>query len=80
MMNSDTLQGQGTNVGGQIKEVVGKAVGDEQLQGEGVADQLAGIAQQAFGKVRDFTRDRPIASAALAGVVGLAVLNTLRGK
>lgn len=79
-MNSDTLRGQGTNVGGQIKEVIGKAAGDEQLQGEGVADQFAGIVQQAYGKVRDFAHDRPIASAALAGVVGLAVLNTLRGK
>ncbi len=79
-MNSNTLQGKGTNVGGQIKEGIGKAIGDEQLQGEGVADQLAGIVQQAYGRVRDFARDRPIASAALAGVVGLAVLNTLRGK
>jgi uncharacterized protein YjbJ (UPF0337 family) len=79
-MNSDTLAGQGTNVGGQIKEVVGKATGDEQLQASGVADQISGIAQNAYGKARDFARERPFASAALAGVVGLALLNTLRGK
>lgn len=79
-MNSDTLEGQATNVGGQIKEVAGKAIGDEQLQGSGIADQWTGIAQNAVGKARDFARDRPFAAAALAGVVGLAVLNTLRGK
>ena len=79
-MNSDTLEGQATNVGGQIKEVAGKALGDEQLQGAGIADQWTGIAQNAVGKARDFARDRPFAAAALAGVVGLAVLNTLRGK
>ena len=79
-MNSDTLQGQGTNVGGQIKEVVGKATGDEQLQGAGVADQWTGVAQQAYGKVRGFAQARPFAAAAVAGVVGIALLNTLRGK
>ena len=79
-MNSDTLQGQATNVGGQIKEVAGKAIGDEQLAGSGIADQWSGTVQNAVGKARDFARERPFAAAALAGVVGLAVLNTLRGK
>ncbi len=79
-MNSDTLEGQATNVGGQIKEVAGKAIGDEQLAGEGIADQWTGIAQNAFGKARDFARERPLASALVAGVVGVALLNTLRGK
>lgn len=31
-------------------------------------------------KARGFAKARPFAAAALAGVVGLAVLNTLRGK
>ncbi|NIJ08490.1 uncharacterized protein YjbJ (UPF0337 family) [Sphingomonas vulcanisoli] len=79
-MNSDTLEGQGTNVAGQIKEAVGKATGDEQLAGEGVADQWAGIAQNGFGKLRDFARERPFAAGLLGVVVGLAFFNTLRGK
>jgi len=79
-MNSDTLSGQGTNATGQVKEVLGKAIGDEQLQGSGVADQLSGNVQNAYGKARDFARARPLATAALAGVVGIALLNTLRGK
>jgi uncharacterized protein YjbJ (UPF0337 family) len=79
-MNSDTLSGQGTNVAGQVKEVLGKAAGDEQLQASGVADQISGTVQNAYGKVRDFARERPFATAARAGVVGVAILNTLRGK
>lgn len=79
-MNSDTFIGQSKNVTGQVKEVAGKAVGDEQMQGSGIADQVSGNVQNAYGKVRDFARDRPFATAAVAGVVGLALLNTLRGK
>lgn len=79
-MNNDTIEGQGRNIGGQIKEVVGKAAGDEQLQGAGIADQWSGSVQNAYGKARDFAQKRPMAAAALAGVVGLAILNTLRGR
>lgn len=79
-MNSDTFIGQSKNVTGQVKEVAGKAAGDEQMQGSGIADQVSGNVQNAYGKVRDFARDRPLATAAVAGVVGLALLNTLRGK
>ncbi len=79
-MNSDTLEGQGTNVAGQIKEVVGKATGDEQLEASGIADQWSGIAQDGFGKLRDFARDRPFAAGVLGIVVGAAILGTLRGK
>jgi uncharacterized protein YjbJ (UPF0337 family) len=80
IMNSDTFIGTSKNATGQVKEVVGKAVGDEQMQGSGIADQVSGNVQNAFGRARDFARDRPLATAALAGVVGIALLNTLRGK
>jgi uncharacterized protein YjbJ (UPF0337 family) len=79
-VNSDKFIGQSKNVTGQVKEVVGKAAGDEQMQGSGIADQASGNLQNAYGKARDFARDRPFATAALAGVIGLAFLNTLRGK
>jgi len=79
-MNGDTLEGQATNVTGQVKEIAGKALGDKQLQGAGVADQWSGTAQNALGKVRDFARERPFVAATLGMVVGIAVLNTLRGK
>lgn len=94
-MNSDTLSGTATDLGGKIKETAGDATGDRSLQGEGLADQLGGKAQKAIGSARDalaggagpivdqvkgFAKDRPFTAAAVAGVLGIALLNTLRGK
>ena len=36
--------------------------------------------QPMIDQARQFMRDRPFAAAALGGVVGFALLNTLRGK
>jgi uncharacterized protein YjbJ (UPF0337 family) len=94
-MNSDTIGGTGRDIGGKIKETAGDVTGDSTLQGEGLADQLSGKAQKVYGNAKDalsggvgpltdkakgFARERPYATAALAGVIGLALLNTLRGK
>lgn len=94
-MNSDTLGGEGRNLTGKVKEVAGGATGDETMRSEGIADQVSGNAQQMVGAAKDamangvgplvdqaktFARNRPFAAAALAGVVGIALLNTLRGK
>lgn len=93
-MNSTTLEGDGDKLGGNVKEAAGKVTGDRSLQGEGVADQVIGTAKQAAGTISDaianpgplvdkakgFAREKPWATAALLGVVGLAVINTLRGK
>jgi uncharacterized protein YjbJ (UPF0337 family) len=38
---------------GAIKETVGKAVGNERLQAEGVADKAIGSAKEAVGKAKD---------------------------
>lgn len=60
----------------------------------GLADQLSGGANRATdavkdayarrdeltGKAKAFAKERPWATAALAGVVGMALLNTLRGR
>lgn len=94
-MNTDTLAGSATDIGGKIKEGVGSALGDRQLQDEGRADRVDGTVQRTFGNAKDalsgnvqplidqarqFARDRPFAAAAVGGVLGLALLNTLRGK
>jgi len=94
-MNQDTLEGEGRNLGGKIKEAVGTATGDETVRNQGVADQVTGNLQQSYGAARDavvqgvgpladkakaFARERPWAAAALAGTIALAVFNTLRGK
>lgn len=94
-MNTDTLTGTATDLGGKLKEGIGAATGDKTLQSEGKVDQFGGKVQQSYGEakdvveetirpvidyVRQFVRERPFASAALGGVLGIALINTLRGK
>lgn len=93
-MNTTTIKGDGQNLAGNVKEAVGAATGNESLRSEGIADQITGTAKQVAGaakdaianpgpvvdKARGFAKARPFAAAAVAGVIGLAILNTLRGK
>ena len=79
-MNIDTLAGEGTELKGKFKESLGDAAGDPALQRDGRADQLSGKTRQGFGALRDFARDQPIAAAAIAGLVGFALLNSFGGN
>lgn len=94
-MNSDTLKGEGRDVGGKLKETTGSLTGNRSLEGEGLVDQLGGKLQKVLGTARDgtgsgganlldqakeFARKRPFAASALAGVIGMALLGTLRGR
>lgn len=49
-MNQDELKGKAKDLKGRFKEGVGDVTGDEQLEGEGAADQVEGQAQDAFGR------------------------------
>ncbi|WP_322965277.1 CsbD family protein [Sphingomonas fuzhouensis] len=94
-MNTDTINGAATDFGGQVKQGLGAVLGDKSMQAEGKGEQLSGKTQKVFGDAKDsvdqavrplldqarqFVKDRPFASAALGGVLGLALINTLRGK
>lgn len=93
-MNTTTLKGEAQDLGGNVKEGIGMAIGDKQIENEGVADQIIGNAKQVAGAAKDaianpgpvidkatgFAKARPYATAALVGVIGLAIANTLRGK
>lgn len=95
-MNQDTATGTANDVLGKVKETAGAATGDRSLQAGGILDQVKGAIQKTIGgvagdntpgvpnptveKARTFAKERPWATAALVGVVGMAVLNTLRGK
>ena len=83
-MNTDTLTGSATDIGGKVKEGLGTALNDKSLQAEGKTDQFSGKAQKTFRQAKDaarnFVQERPFAAAALGGVLGLALINTLRGK
>ena len=79
-MTANTLKGDGQVIGGNVKEAVGTLTGDTSTQNAGIADQLTGRTNQAIGAAKGFAKDRPFTAAALAGVVGIAILNTLRGR
>jgi uncharacterized protein YjbJ (UPF0337 family) len=88
-MNNDTLEGHTRTIGGRVKETTGVLTGDDRLRTEGVADQVGGNTQKAVGSIRDaiapiadqargFAKNRPFAAAAVVGVLGIGLLNSLR--
>ena len=90
-MADEAVVGAGETLGGKVKETVGAATGDRSLQAGGMIDQVKGAVRRGMatgpdgqpevvGRAKQFAKDRPWAAAALVGVVGMAVLNTLRGR
>jgi uncharacterized protein YjbJ (UPF0337 family) len=53
MGNDDKIENQSQNVAGKVKEGVGKATDDEQLEAEGKGDQVKANLKQAGEKVKD---------------------------
>lgn len=53
----DKIQNKAEEVGGQAKEAVGDATGNEQLQAEGAADQAGAKLKQAGESVVDGVKD-----------------------
>ena len=51
-MNRDELEGRTKDIKGNLKQAAGKALDDEKLHDEGVADEAEGEVQEAFGKGR----------------------------
>ncbi|OGN51044.1 MAG: CsbD-like protein [Caulobacterales bacterium RIFOXYB1_FULL_67_16] len=57
MADQDRIEGSAKNMGGKMKEGLGKMTGDSKLQAEGKADQVEGKVQNAVGGVKDSLRD-----------------------
>ena len=57
-MNRDRVEGSAKQAKGSVKEAVGKATGDRKLQGEGVADKVAGKVQNAAGGLKDAVKQK----------------------
>jgi uncharacterized protein YjbJ (UPF0337 family) len=53
MSGMDKLKNKAQEMGGQGKEHVGRATGDEELEAEGHKDQASGNLKQAGEKVKD---------------------------
>lgn len=52
-MNEDRIIGSAKQVGGSIKEAIGKIVGDPKLQIDGKAQQVEGKTQSLIGTIKD---------------------------
>ncbi len=50
--NRDELEGKWDQAKGRVKEGVGKAIDDPELEAEGDADRAGGAVQEGYGKVR----------------------------
>ena len=53
MAFDDKVDNKAEEVGGKVKEGVGKATDDERLEGEGKADQTSANVKQAGEKIKD---------------------------
>jgi uncharacterized protein YjbJ (UPF0337 family) len=54
---TDRAKGVANQAGGKIKEGIGKAIGNEQMQVEGMAQQVKGKAQQKIGEAKEAIKD-----------------------
>ncbi len=56
-MDKDRIAGAAKTVAGNIKQAVGKAVGDQKTVADGKAEALEGKVQNAVGGMKDKIRD-----------------------
>ena len=56
-IDDDRVEGSAKNLGGKLKEGLGKLTGDAKLQGDGKADQAEGKVQNAVGGLKDGLRN-----------------------
>jgi uncharacterized protein YjbJ (UPF0337 family) len=58
MSGFDDIKNKAEELGGQAKEAVGNASGDQDLQNEGKADQVKSDAKQKFEDAKDQVTDK----------------------
>jgi uncharacterized protein YjbJ (UPF0337 family) len=57
IMDKDRVAGSAKQIKGEVKQVVGKAIGDAKLESEGKADKIEGKVQNAVGGLKDTVKD-----------------------
>jgi uncharacterized protein YjbJ (UPF0337 family) len=57
MGTDDKIDNKAEEFGGKVKEGVGRATGDEELQAQGQGDQMKSNVKQAGEKVKDAFKD-----------------------
>ena len=56
-IDDDRTEGSAKQMGGDLKEGVGKLFGDQKMKHEGQADQVEGKLQNAWGSIKDEARE-----------------------
>ena len=56
-MDKDRVAGSAKQIKGEVKQVVGRAIGDAKLESEGKADKIEGKVQNAVGGLKDTVKD-----------------------
>jgi uncharacterized protein YjbJ (UPF0337 family) len=57
-MDKKKIEGELDRIKGRVKETVGVATGDRELEGEGKLDQVKGKIKDIAGKVREGVKDK----------------------
>ncbi|ORE98486.1 CsbD family protein [Aurantimonas sp. 22II-16-19i] len=57
-MADHQTKGTAKEIGGKIKETVGNATGDREVQNEGTADRTEGKTEKNYGKAKDAIKDQ----------------------
>jgi uncharacterized protein YjbJ (UPF0337 family) len=57
-MDKKNIEGQVDRIKGRVKETVGVATGDRELEGEGKLDQVKGKIKDVAGKVREGIKEK----------------------
>lgn len=57
-MDKKNLEGELDNLKGRVKETVGVATGDRELEGEGKLDQLKGKVKEVAGNIREGIKEK----------------------
>ena len=57
-IDKDRIEGAAKNIGGKIKEGIGKMTGDTKTEAEGKSDQVEGKVQNTVGGVKDTLRGK----------------------
>ncbi|MCX7324567.1 MAG: CsbD family protein [Hyphomicrobiales bacterium] len=50
---NDKITGAANQAAGNVKQSLGKAIGDKQMETDGIVQDIKGDAQQAIGKAKD---------------------------
>ena len=50
---TDKIKGYANEAAGKVKQGIGKAIGNEQMEVEGIAQEVKGEGQKAVGKAKD---------------------------